>query len=470
MHASLPQVIQGGMGIGVSGYRLARAVALAGGLGVVSGTAVDTVFVRRLGLGDPSGDLRRALAAFPYPAVAARAMDRYFVSGGKREGAAFRALAMPTLEMKPSRLELLVLANFVEVFLAKEGHTRPVGVNYLEKIQLPTLPSLLGALLAGVDYVLMGAGIPSAIPGVISSLARFEPAELKIDVAQNVAQARLCARLDPKELLGRPLAEIPEPRFLAIVSSHVVAKVLDKKASGPIAGFVVEDHTAGGHNAPPRKKGKHADDDAAFGPDDAPDLAGFRQIGRPFWLAGGMGSKTALQSALGQGASGVQIGTPFAFCEESGIDPMLKRKVLERVRLGGSRVVTDFEASPTGYPFKLVIGDGTELGALRARERVCDLGYLRQPYVTESGSVGYRCPGEPVARYVEKGGRVEATKNKLCLCNQLLATVGLGQVRRGVPELPALTAGESLDDILRFVPPGAASYKASDVMDCLLER
>jgi len=56
--------------------------------------------------------------------------------------------------------ELAVVAGFVEVFLAKEGHRGLVGINFLEKIQLPTPATLYGALLAGVDYVLVGAGIP----------------------------------------------------------------------------------------------------------------------------------------------------------------------------------------------------------------------------------------------------------------------------------------------------------------------
>ena len=43
-----PWLIQGGMGIAVSGWRLASTVARAGQLGVVSGTGIDNVFVRRL--------------------------------------------------------------------------------------------------------------------------------------------------------------------------------------------------------------------------------------------------------------------------------------------------------------------------------------------------------------------------------------------------------------------------------------
>ena len=67
-----PVIIQGGMGVGVSGWQLARAVSRTGQLGVVSGAALDAVFVRRLQSGDAGGHLRRALGEFPYPDVAER--------------------------------------------------------------------------------------------------------------------------------------------------------------------------------------------------------------------------------------------------------------------------------------------------------------------------------------------------------------------------------------------------------------
>ena len=57
--------------------------------------------------------------------------------------------------------ELSIVANFVEVFLAREGHGNPVGINYLEKIQAAILPCMYGAMLAGVEYVIMGAGNPT---------------------------------------------------------------------------------------------------------------------------------------------------------------------------------------------------------------------------------------------------------------------------------------------------------------------
>ncbi|MEE9205864.1 MAG: nitronate monooxygenase, partial [Acidimicrobiia bacterium] len=160
-------IIQGGMGIAVSGWTLANAVSSAGQMGVVSGTAIDAVLVRRLQLGDPDGAIRRACDAFPIPGVVGDILDRYFIEGGKEPDARFKQ--KPMGKLKPSRRlqDLIVVANFVEVWLAKEGHTQPVGINYLEKIQAPTIASLYGAALAGVDYVLIGAGIPRAIPGIL---------------------------------------------------------------------------------------------------------------------------------------------------------------------------------------------------------------------------------------------------------------------------------------------------------------
>ena len=159
------------MGVAVSGWRLAAAVARAGQLGVVSGTFLSGVLARRLQSGDADGRIRHALRHFPFPEIAARVLADYFVPGGKPPEQPFKLTAMPTLRSNPALVELTVAGNFVEVFLAREGHDGLVGINLLEKVQLPTLPSLFGAMLAGVDYVLMGAGVPRAIPGALDRLA-----------------------------------------------------------------------------------------------------------------------------------------------------------------------------------------------------------------------------------------------------------------------------------------------------------
>src|SRR5512143_3742132 len=90
----LPVIIQGGMGAGVSNWRLARAVSEQGQLGVVSGTALETIFARRLQDGDPGGHMRRAVESFPFPELAERVCRMYFVAGGKREDKPYKTAAM----------------------------------------------------------------------------------------------------------------------------------------------------------------------------------------------------------------------------------------------------------------------------------------------------------------------------------------------------------------------------------------
>src|SRR5438874_1500706 len=126
---SQPKIIQGGMGVAVSGWKLARAVSMAGQLGVVSGTGLAIVLARNLQQGDPAGQIRDALKRFPVPGVADRVLAQYFVPGGKASSTPFKLAAMPTLHPGKDLVELTVVANFVEVFLAKAGHDGWVGIN-----------------------------------------------------------------------------------------------------------------------------------------------------------------------------------------------------------------------------------------------------------------------------------------------------------------------------------------------------
>ena len=460
------------MGVAVSGWPLARAVSLTGQLGVVSGTALAVVLARRLQLGDPGGDLRRALASFPLPQVAERVLADHFIPGGKSPGTPFRLTAMPTLQSRPTLVELTVVSNFVEVFLAKEGHAGPVGINYLEKIQLPTLPSIFGAMLAGVDYVLMGAGIPRAIPGAIDLLARGETTQLPIDVEGSLPGERHLFTLSPRSFFGGAPPQLKRPQFLGIVASATLAMTLAKKSSGHVDGFIVEGPTAGGHNAPPR--GPMQLDPAGeplYGPRDVPELEKISALGLPFWLAGSYGRPGKLAEALRLGATGVQVGTAFAFCEESGLQPELKREALRLSLLGQARVFTDPLASPAGFPFKVaqIAQTLSEAALYENRPRICDLGYLRHPYRKSDGTVGYRCPAEPPANFLRKGGTLAEMHGRKCICNGLPTTVGLGQVRpKSGAELPLVTAGDDLAQIAQFLPPGRESYSAADVLRQLL--
>jgi len=468
----LPVIIQGGMGIGVSSWTLARAVARLGQLGVVSGTCIDSVIVRRLQDGDIGGHVRRAMAHFPIRGVAEEVMERWFRPGGRPEGTPYTLLPLWKQVVSDARERLTMLASFVEVYLAKEGHDGEIGINLLTKVQMPNLPTLYGAMLAGVSCVLMGAGIPKEIPGVLDAFAEYRPATIRFEVEGMARGETEALTFDPRKHFEGEPPPVSRPVFLPIVSSHTLATMLVRKANGRVDGFVVEGPVAGGHNAPPRGRTEmNPRGEPVYGERDLVDIEAMKAVGLPFWLAGGTGSPEALAAALECGAAGVQVGTLFAFSDDSGLDPALRQQVLEGVRRGEIDVLTDPRASPTGFPFKVVTLEGTLSGATAyaARERVCNLGYLRLAYKRDDGRIGYRCAAEPVDTYVKKGGTVENTVGRKCLCNALMANIGLAQIDAAGTEQPLLTSGDELRNLDVFLG-DRERYTAADAIEYLLSR
>jgi nitronate monooxygenase len=463
------------MGFGISDWRLARAVSQLGQLGVVSGTALDVVVARQLQDGDPDGHIRRALEHFPFPRMAQRVLDAFFVSGGVPKEKPYRPIPMHNLEGRREPQELCIVGNFVEVFLAREGHPHPVGINYLEKIQIPHLASIYGALLAGVAVVIMGAGIPLAVPGILDALAKHQPVEYPINITGTDGESETFnLAFDPTLFIednSMPSA-LDRPDFLPIVSSEALASILLRKASGSIEGFIVEGNVAGGHNAPPRGRVTlSAEDEPIYGPRDVAKLSTFREMGLPFWLAGLFGSPEGMQRAMDAGADGVQAGTAFALCEESGLLPDVRRELVREALAGKAHIFTDSQASPTGFPFKVadLAGSLSEDAVYQQRRRVCDIGFLRQPYRRPDGKIGYRCPAEPVASYVAKGGREVDTVGRKCLCNALSANIGMPQrLPDGTYEKCLVTMGDDLIDVGRFCTPDNLDYSAADVVRVML--
>ena len=451
------------MGIAVSNWRLARAVASAGQLGVVSGTAIDSVLVRRLQDGDPCGSVRRAMAAFPIPEVTQHVLKRFFKPEGRATGEQYKLLPMYRQTMNPLRQQITMLASFVEVTLAKEGHDGMVGINLLTKVQMPNLPTLYGAMLAGVNVVLMGAGIPRDIPGALDAMAQHETATIKFDVEGMPSGQSASLAFDSRA--HNPGAEqaLERPLFFPIVSAASLAQNLQRKANGRVDGFVVEGPTAGGHNAPPRGPLKLSESgEPIYGERDVVDMAAMRELGLPFWLAGGSGSPEGLETALAHGAAGIQVGTLFAYSEEGGFTPEIKQAVLTAAADDRLSVRTDIRASPTGFPFKLAMVNGLPILST-PRKRVCDLGYLRSAHHEQDGRITYRCAAEPVDTYVAKGGDIADTEGRQCLCNALMADIGLGQQREGYVEPPLVTSGDDVVNIMKFLQ-GRDSYNAADAI------
>ncbi|MGB3828541.1 MAG: nitronate monooxygenase [Ornithinimicrobium sp.] len=467
-----PVIIQGGMGVAVSSWQLAREVSMRGQMGVVSGTAMDAVLSRRLQDGDDGGHMRRALAAFPSPAMAQRVQDKYFIEGGKDPDAPYKPLPKLTIDTSRAVQELAVVGNFAEVWLAKEGHDGVVGINCLEKLQMATPTALLGASLAGADYVIMGAGIPRDIPQLLTDLAAGREGKIVADVAGG-SMTRYIG-VDPVELLGEELPTIERPDFLAIVSADALANYLYRDESIRPDGFVVEGPSAGGHSAPPR--GRMQLDEAGepiYGARDIVNLQKMADLSLPFWLAGAYGTPDKVAEALADGAAGVQVGTLFALSLDSGLESETRAQMIEDLRAGDLSVRNDPRASPTGFPFKVASLQGTqsEVSVYEARPRLCDLSYLRSAYEKEDGEVGYRCPSEPVHMYLKKGGSQEATEGRKCLCNGLMANIGLGQKRKdGYAETRIVTLGQDLGGANLLIQQHPRGWSAKAAVDWLTSQ
>jgi len=469
-----PQIIQGGMGVAISNWQLANAVSKAGQLGVVSGTGIAMIMLARLMDGDPGKHMRRALAHFPIPELAQRVIHKYYVAEGLKERQPYKRLPMWSLKPSLELVQITVMANFVEVWLAKDGHSNPVGINLLEKVQMPNMASLYGAMLAGVDYVIMGAGVPIQIPAILDHLTRHEEVRYRLDVIDATNDDDYSLTFSPTSILPNIIGRqgnLKRPYFLPIISSVILAQALIKRA-GHVDGFIIETPIAGGHNAPPRGQLQlNEQGEPIYGERDVVDLAKMRTLGYAFWLAGGYGAPDKFQAALDEGAVGIQVGTAFAFCNESGMDGLIKQRVLTGLKNHTLHVRTDPVASPTGFPFKVVQVDGTlsDNDLYTQRIRLCDVGYLRHLYKLPDGTLGYRCPAEPIDQYVKKGGAVEDTVGRMCLCNNLGAAAGFPQQRRdGYVEPALVTSGDELVNLDVLLPGETTHYSANDVIQFLL--
>ena len=507
------RLIQGGMGVYVSNFRLANAVAACHPgvtAGTVSGTALDVVYVRLLQLGDPGGHVRTALAAFDSKFqvdIGAKIIDQYLVVGGKKPHERYRygprqtlrtmngrqTIPLPSEPAQPVQLtvdqeliELLIATAFAEVWLAKRGHEGKVLINFLHKVQLPLVYALYGAMLADVDGIVVGAGNPEGLPEICSRLTQHLPVTTEHALLYRESGETFQVDFDPQMIAGGRLVEQPlkRPAFLAIVSLESQVGALVKSLSSvlstePPDGFIIEHHTAGGHNAPPQGPlQKDALDQPIYSSQDEPNLEEIRRYNKPFWLAGGYNNREKLREAISAGATGVQIGSSFALAQESGLDPVHKTALLTALQQGtaDADLVRTTLYSPTGYPFKVAQLPDTlaDDGVYENRPRICDLGFLQQRGFLKPGPDGERelfarCPAGPLADFKQKRGLPFNAEGKRCLCNGLLAAVGLGQTHPTNGDEPAIvTLGNNLDGVRRLSRLGQMPYWACDVVNDLL--
>ncbi|MCB1190084.1 MAG: nitronate monooxygenase [Leptospiraceae bacterium] len=502
------RLIQGGMGVYVSNWKLAKSVSLTKPgrtVGTISGTALDVVYARLLQLGDPGGHIKKAFGAFDQAFntnIGKEIYTNYYIAGGKRPDERFKyvprinpkpANGLPgfpieqagiyTLKLDEELIKLLILVGFAETWLAKQGHNGLIFINFLHKIETPLMYVLYGAMLASIDGVIVGAGNPDGLPQMCSMLANHQDVQIELNVLYKEAGEKFVLPFCPKDIDEGKLTTKPlkRPTFLAIVSLHDLAIALSKSSSLPPDGFVIENYRAGGHNANPVEGifKKDALGQPLYGEKDIANLEVIKGLNLPYWLGGGYGNGLKLKEALETGANGVQVGSLFALCEESGMRSEHKAAIFQELKKGKDdiSIVRTTMYSPTGFSFKVALLEGTlaDKEVYENRNRTCDIGLLHQfglskPDESKMRKMFQRCPAAPVNGFIKNRGIERNTEEKRCLCNGLLAAVGLPQVAKDVngnamDEPSIVSLGENLQGIRELSRNGQIHYSCADVID-----
>ena len=133
---------------------------------------------------------------------------------------------------------------------------------------------------------------------------------------------------------------------------------------------------------------------------------------------------------------------------------------------GELEIRTDERISPTGLRFKLAYIPGSlfEKELYENRRRKCNKGFLVTVYEDQNGQIGYRCPAEDIKSYLKKGGKIEDTIGRGCLCNGLLVTGCAGDEY----ELAYVTLGNDLSFLKKLMTFSCDKFFARDVIYYIL--
>jgi NAD(P)H-dependent flavin oxidoreductase YrpB (nitropropane dioxygenase family) len=420
----MPRLIQAGMGVRISSAHLANATSRLGALGVVSGVGLRHVVIEEVRAGNE--EVIEAARLFPLRPHVDELLE--FAPGGAKHHRS-APMDVPDPERAARARRLSAISAYTEVVRARKGHRGKIGINVMWKCALTVLPTIYGAMLAGVDALLCSAGVPMELPSILRSIRAGE--DLSYAPLSGTG-THVCLEIASDQSASL-LAEMQPPAMIPVLSNYALPKrILDvwereHEGARPFA-FVLENHQAGGHNAPPRNK-------SDFGEQDEIDryFDKVRELGVPIYVAGAFpdgGTHEDLVQWMRRGAYGIQVGSRFALCDESGLRRDLKDQVIERNVAGETEIITDQRASPTGYPFKYVPLPNTmaDRAVYEQRRRICNRGYLLQSHfeTLPDGTVKetYLCPGMPPLQYLRLGGAPEDLADRVCLCNALLSTAG----------------------------------------------
>ena len=242
------------MGAGVSNWRLARAVSRLGHLGVVSGTALDQILVRRLQDGDPGGNMRRGLDHFPFREMAERIQREYYIPGGKRESAPYKTLPLHEKTARGSGKSCVSQPTSLRCLLRMMATTiRWASTTWKKLTSAPFLPCTSHACRKG-RYVLIGAGIPVKIPDVLDNFVHHQPATYPLHVSGAQRARKRSWRSIPRSSWWEIFRHSSVHGFSQSFPRMYSAAAILREPTAAWKDSSSKGHTAGGHNAPPRGK------------------------------------------------------------------------------------------------------------------------------------------------------------------------------------------------------------------------
>lgn len=323
-------IIQGGMGVGVSLHPLASAVAKEGGLGIVSSACLDRLVSKRTG-------------------------KRY------------------------NSYE----AAYEEVSLSKSkgGYA---GINIMGALVRDYNDSVKGAIDAGADAIISGAGLPLTLPAI-------QP---------------------PKDTALIPI--VSSTRAL-----DIICKKWEKLGYRPDA-IVLEGPLAGGHLGFKMDQIELESNilENLFPP--VKEMA--QKYGDfPVIVAGGIYTHDDILRFLKMGADGVQMGTRFLATQESSASEEYKQAVL--IAKKEDIIVAYDPGSPCGLPFRVIKQSPMYVSAIKKlRPPKCDKGYVLLK--DKEGKLSI-CPAK------------ESNEHHFCICNGLLSSAGYNRDK----EEPLYTVG-----------------------------
>ncbi len=338
-------IIQGGMGVGVSLYPLAAAVAHEGGVGVVSSAVLDRLVSKRNG-------------------------------------------------KKVNSYE----AAYEEVSLSKQagaGAGGGVGINIMMALMRDYEASVRGALDAGVDFIISGAGLPLGLPAI-------QP---------------------PKDTALIPI--VSSARAL-----EIICKKWEKLGYRPDA-VVLEGPLAGGHLGFKFDEIESESNRLENLLPSVKDMA--KKYGDfPVIVAGGVYLHDDIVRFMQMGADGVQMGTRFLATEESSASDEYKQAV---VRAREEDILVAYQpGSPCGLPFRIIRQSPMFQSTLkRMRAPKCDKGAV---LLKDKEGKFTICPAK------------EDNDKFFCICNGLLSSGGYNPDE----EEPLYTVGTNAARVDRILP------------------